>query len=565
MTSSDFETVRLGARRSGTPPATPRYRVVIVSETGPSTHALPASGEVVLGRSDEAGIKLDDVAASRRHAVLHVGATVRLTDLGSANGTLYRGRPLETGEHAELANGDSFEIGTSLVVLQRDELSGDTRPWNLETHHRFLEIVDNTTPPFSLLRLQLLASPGLAQEVLSAELGPNDTVASFGPGQFEVIVVGRAPAAVHALADKITNRLVGSGAKARYGVAHAPQDGTEAEALLAAGVRPTTVTTGGFIVRDDAMNGLYRMVDRVAPSLINVLLLGETGVGKEVLAAEIHRRSKRASAPFVRLNCAALTESLLESELFCHEKGSFTGAVKQKLGLLESAKGGTVLLDEIGEVPQSIQAKLLRVLEERQVLRVGAIKPEPINVRFIFATNRDLEAEVARGAFRADLFYRVNGISLLIPPLRERVSEIEPLAKQFILKAAQRDSRETPDLTASALETLKQWPWPGNIRELRNVVERAVLLAGDGPITPEFFALGKGAKSAPAGAAATGLRGEREAAEKRAVLEALETTGGNQTKAAQLLGISRRTLVNRLQDYGLTKSRKKPDEDDEAE
>jgi len=563
MTSSDFETVRLGARRSGSAPVSPRFRVVIVSETGPSTHALPASGEVVLGRSDEAGIKLDDVAASRRHAVLHVGATVRLTDLGSANGTLYRGRPLETGENVELANGDSFEIGTSLVVLQRDELSGDTRPWNLETHHRFLEIVDNTTPPFSLLRLQLLASPGLAQEVLSAELGPNDTVASFGPGQFEVLVLGRAPAAVHALADKITNRLVGSGAKARYGVAHAPQDGTEAEVLLAASVRPTTVTTGGFIVRDDAMNGLYRMVDRVAPSLINVLLLGETGVGKEVLAAEIHRRSKRASAPFVRLNCAALTESLLESELFGHEKGSFTGAVKQKLGLLETAKGGTVLLDEIGEVPQSIQAKLLRVLEERQVLRVGAVKPEPINVRFIFATNRDLEAEVARGAFRADLFYRVNGISLLIPPLRERVSEIEPLAKQFIVKAAQRDSRETPDLTAAALETLKQWPWPGNIRELRNVVERAVLLAGDGPITPSLFALGRGGKTAPVAAAASGLRGEREAAEKRAVLEALETTGGNQTKAAQLLGISRRTLVNRLQDYGLTKSRKKPD--DEAE
>ena len=454
-------------------------------------------------------------------------------------------------------------------MLQRDELSGDSRPWNLETHQRFLEVVDHTEAPFSIFRFQLLASPGVAQEVLSAELDADDVVASFGPGQFEVLIRGRDASAAHALAEKIAARLVDAGAKVRLGLAHAPKDGVEAEALIAASARPLSsspsATDPGFIVRDDAMTNLYRMIDRVAPSLINVLLLGETGVGKEVLAAEIHRRSKRANAPFVRLNCAALTESLLESELFGHEKGAFTGAIKQKQGLLESAKGGTVLLDEIGEVPSSIQAKLLRVLEERQVLRVGAVKPEPINVRFLFATNRDLEAEVARGAFRADLFYRVNGISIVIPPLRERVSEIEPLARQFILKAAQRDASQTPEITPEAIATLRGWPWPGNIRELRNVVERAVLLAGDGVITPDLFAMGKSA--APAAVGLGGLREEREAAEKRVVLEALETTGGNQTKAAQLLGISRRTLVNRLQDYGLTKSRKKLDggEADEPE
>ncbi len=559
MTSSNFETVRLEGRRDA--PQSSRFRVVIVSEAGPSTHALPASGDVVLGRGDEATIKLDDVAASRRHAVLHVGATVRLEDLGSANGTLYRGRRLDSGEQVDLQVGDSVEIGTSLLVLQRDDLPEGSRPWNLETHQRFLETIDACEPPFSILRMQVLAAPGVAQEVLSSTLAPDDTVASFGPGQFEVLALGRAPAQATALAATIQTRLTAAGAKVRLGLAHAPQDGTEAEALIAASARPSEPPAPGFIVRDDAMTSLYRMVDRVAPSLINVLLLGETGVGKEVLASEIHHRSKRATGPFVRLNCAALTESLLESELFGHEKGSFTGAIKQKLGLLESAKGGTVLLDEIGEVPGSIQAKLLRVLEERQVLRVGAIKPEPINVRFIFATNRDLEAEVARGAFRADLFYRVNGISLVIPPLRERVAEIEPLARQFIVKAAQRESRETPELTSEALMTLKHWPWPGNIRELRNVVERAVLLAGDSAITSDLFALGKGSKSMPTTAGgSSGLREEREAAEKRAVLEALDKAGGNQTKAAELLGISRRTLVNRLQDYGLTKTRKKPDE-----
>ncbi len=559
MTSSNFETVRLEPRPEA--PQSSRFRVVIVSEAGPSTHALPLTGDVVLGRGDEATIKLDDVAASRRHAVLHVGATVRLEDLGSANGTLYRGRKLDSGEQVDLQSGDSVEIGTSLLVLQRDDLPEGARPWNLETHQRFLETIDVTQPPFSVLRLQVLASPGVAQGVLSAALAPDDTVASFGPGQFEILALGRSPAQAKALAETLMTRFTAAGAKLRLGLAHAPQDGADAEALIAASARPSEAPTPGFVVRDDAMTSLYRMVDRVAPSLINVLLLGETGVGKEVLAAEIHRRSKRASGPFVRLNCAALTESLLESELFGHEKGSFTGAIKQKLGLLESAKAGTVLLDEIGEVPQSIQAKLLRVLEERQVLRVGAVKPEPINVRFIFATNRDLEAEVARGAFRADLFYRVNGISLVIPPLRERIAEIEPLARQFIVKAAQRESRETPELSPEAISTLKHWHWPGNIRELRNVVERAVLLAGDATITPDLFALGKGSKVGQPGLAApSGLREEREAAEKRAVLDALEQTGGNQTKAAQLLGISRRTLVNRLQDYGLTRSRKKPDE-----
>ena len=308
MTSSNFDTVRLGSRPAAAQ-ASRRFRLVIVSEAGPSSHALPASGDVVLGRSDEATIKLDDVAASRRHAALHIGETVQLTDLGSANGTIFRGRTLADGERVQLLTGDSFEIGTSLAVLQRDELSGDSRPWNLETHQRFLEVVDHTEAPFSIFRFQLLASPGVAQEVLSAELDADDVVASFGPGQFEVLIRGRDASAAHALAEKIAARLVDAGAKVRLGLAHAPKDGVEAEALIAASARPLSsspsATDPGFIVRDDAMTNLYRMIDRVAPSLINVLLLGETGVGKEVLAAEIHRRSKRANAPFVRLNCAS--------------------------------------------------------------------------------------------------------------------------------------------------------------------------------------------------------------------------------------------------------------------
>jgi DNA-binding NtrC family response regulator/pSer/pThr/pTyr-binding forkhead associated (FHA) protein len=560
MPSADLETVRLSQKPS--PASIGRWRLVLVSEAGSSSHALPSTGVVTLGRGDDATVRLDDVSASRRHAQLLMGPTVMLVDLGSANGTTVRGRKVDPNGQVPVGAGDAIELGSTLAVLQPDELSGPSRPWSLLTHEHFMAAVAQTKPPFALLRLQVLAPPGVAQEVLSAALSPHETVASFGPGQFEVLAPGRAPDAGRRLMEQLSARLVEHGARVRAGVASAPDDGESPEALLAACQRPASAPAPGFVVRDDAMAAIYRLLDRVAPSQINVLLLGETGVGKEVLSAELHRRSKRAQGPFLRLNCAALTETLLESELFGHEKGAFTGAVARKTGLLESARGGTVLLDEVGEMPASIQAKLLRVLEERQVLRVGAVKPEPIEVRFIFATNRDLEAEVARGAFRADLYYRVNGISVLIPPLRERRAELEPLARQFAADAARKDGLPAPEFSPEALAALNAWPWPGNIRELRNVVERAVLLAGGSLIAPEALALDGRVRPAsarpvvePPKGEGSLLKEEREAAEKRAVLDALEQTGGNQTKAAELLGVSRRTLVNRLQQYGLTKKR----------
>ncbi len=555
MASSEQETVRLQDKpdQGGRPR---RYRLVVVNEAGSSSHALPATGHVVLGRGDEATLKLDDAAASRKHAVLHMGPLVRLEDLGSANGTTVRGRKLGAGESVDVMAGDSIELGTSLAVLQADELSGSTTPWTLVTHPRFLESLQGTKPPFAVLRLQVQASPGVAQSVLSAELSPHDTVASFGPGQFEVLSPGRNSEGATKLMEKLSAKLVAAGARVRAGSASCPVDGTDPEQLLAACAAPSSQPSPGFLVRDDAMVSISRLIDRVAPSQINVLLLGETGVGKEVLATELHRRSKRSAGPFLKLNCAALTESLLESELFGHEKGAFTGAIKQKLGLLETAKGGSVFLDEVGELPESLQAKLLRVLEERKVMRVGATSPESIDVRFIFATNRDLEAEVERGAFRRDLFYRINGISISIPPLRERVGEIEPLARQFLGEAAQRESRPVPELLAETIALLKSWPWPGNIRELKNVMERALLLAGDAPISPGAIAI-DGHDSTEAVPVSSSLKEERDAAERRVVLDALDKTGGNQTKAAELLGISRRTLVNRLTAYGMTKPRKK--------
>ncbi|MEW5737639.1 MAG: sigma 54-interacting transcriptional regulator [Myxococcota bacterium] len=564
MTDSSLETVRLTekdvARHTG------RWRVVVVGEGSASSYALPAAGVVTVGRGEDVEVRLgDDAAVSRRHAQLVTSSDgVKLVDLGSANGTRVRGRKLAANEQVMLSEGDSIEVGTSLLVVQPDRLSGPSRAWTLLDHASFVDVLEETKPPFAVLRLQVLAEPLVAQEVLSAELSPHDTAASFGPGQYEVLAPGRNAQAAEQLLAKLSAKLVERGARVRVGAATAPLDGTSAEALLAACARPASVPAAGFVVRDDAMLEIHRQIDKVAQSNINVLLLGETGVGKEVLARKVHERSKRKDGPWLALNCAALSETLLESELFGHLKGSFTGAIKDKEGVLVAAKGGTVFLDEVGELPMPIQVKLLRVLEERRVLPVGAVAPVPIDVRFVFATNRDLEAEVARGAFRSDLFYRINGIAVTIPPLRDRPSEIEDLARQFAAQGAARDQVPVPEFSPQALAAMKSYPWPGNIRQLKNAVDRALLMSSDGIITPAALDLGPAnspgrpavGKPGPTPAAApSNLRDRRAQAEKDEILRVLDETGGNQTRAARLLGISRRTLVSRLQEYGMTRPR----------
>ena len=309
----------------------------------------------------------------------------------------------------------------------------------------------------------------------------------------------------------------------------------------------------GIVIGDRAMTSLYQLAERIAMSTINVLLLGETGVGKDVLARRIHEVSPRADKPFLPLNCGALTEQLLESELFGHEKGAFTWAVETKLGLLESADEGTVFLDEVGELPLATQVKLLRVLEERQVRRVGGLKSRPFDIRFIAATNRDLNKAVADGSFRADLFYRLNGISLVIPPLRKRVGEIEELARKFIATATERAGRErAPSIAPDALAWLMAYAWPGNIRELQNTMERAVLLCTGERITIEHLPVQQAASVQAAAEPAEDMDPE-----KRRILDALEECAGNQTRAAKLLGISRNTLLARLDSYGIARPRKR--------
>jgi DNA-binding NtrC family response regulator len=312
------------------------------------------------------------------------------------------------------------------------------------------------------------------------------------------------------------------------------------------------------------MKDLFAQIDRVAKSAISVMILGETGAGKEIVAEQVHRRSGR-TGPFVPLNCAALPENLLESELFGHEKGAFTGALKSQEGLFESADGGTLFLDEIGELPVSTQVKLLRVLQERKVMRVGGRTPKSIDVRFVSATNRDVEQDVEEGGFRQDLYFRLNGISLLIPPLRSRRADIVPLAEHFVAAACRAEGRgRTLRLSDEARQALEAYAWPGNVRELQSTAERAVLLCDGAELEPRHLAR-QGAReggSADPGKSPVRQKRERlleeiEALEKERVVEALARSGGNQTKAAELLGISRRTLVTRLGSYDLPRPRKK--------
>jgi transcriptional regulator with PAS, ATPase and Fis domain len=337
--------------------------------------------------------------------------------------------------------------------------------------------------------------------------------------------------------------------------------------------------TRGGLVRDAAMIRLVQLLDVIAPSMLNVLLLGETGVGKEVLGEELHARSRRADGPFVKLNCAAIPEAMLEAELFGYEKGAFTGAVQAKPGLLETAHEGTAFLDEIGEVPLGMQAKLLRALESSEVLRLGSLKPRAIDVRLVSATNRDLHACVGEGTFRADLYFRINGVSLTVPSLRKRRSEILPLAEHFLEVASAKLGKARPSIGTDAQRDLEAHRWPGNVRELRNVIERAVVICQGHELVPAHLMLAEPSpesrpEPAPAAPSAPSvpsmpasevpsaveshadLQAKFEDMEKSAILAALEKAAGNQSQAAKLLGITRRALVYRLGQYGIARPRK---------
>ncbi len=311
-----------------------------------------------------------------------------------------------------------------------------------------------------------------------------------------------------------------------------------------------------FIGKTPVMEELFDLIRQVAPSRATVLIEGESGTGKELVAHAIHRLSPRAKGPFVAVHCAALSQTLLESELFGHEKGAFTGAVERRRGRFELAEGGTLFLDEISEIEPALQVKLLRVLEERAFERVGGQETLEADIRLITATNRDL-AQLARdGKFRQDLFFRLNVVAVNLPPLRERADDIPLLAQAFLKELARENGKTVEGVAPEALQVLMAYAWPGNVRELRNVIERMVVLARHKVLTVGDLPPGiQAADPAGAGAppAATLAEGER-----RMILAALEAQQGNRTLAARRLGISRRTLHRKLSEFGLTKTKAPP-------
>jgi DNA-binding NtrC family response regulator len=297
------------------------------------------------------------------------------------------------------------------------------------------------------------------------------------------------------------------------------------------------------------MQRVFEIIDQVAPSRATVLISGESGTGKELVASAIHQRSPRASGPFVKLHCAALAESLLESELFGHERGSFTGAVARKDGRFSLADHGTLFLDEIGEISPALQVKLLRFLQEHEFERVGGTQTLHVDVRIIAATNRNLPEEVARGQFREDLFYRLNVVSIDMPPLRDRRSDIPILAKFFLDRYAKANNKAIDDFTPQALDLLVSHDWPGNVRELENAIERAVVLAADAQIEARHLPT----TVRPAPAAIPGMPAVPGATmaelERYAILETMKETGGSTSKTAEMLGLSTRTIQYRLHEY----------------
>ena len=546
--------------------------VLVIGDGILATHVLPDSGEVLIGRGSGAQIAIDHASISRRHAKLHVGPPLAIEDLGSANGTRVRGQSLGANASEEISAGEVIEVGDVTLVVQRR--SAPLRPRRIWPHAYFEtrlaeECARSSRSKQSFVVLRIGVRPDAEAELVEQELGEvlraSDVIGNYAPGEYEAVLVDTGAVDAATIARDILAALGAQGIVAEIGSAAYPHDGRDPDSLLAAAAPGRTQPIQRVVESGTTgMQQLHALIERLAKSDISVLILGETGVGKEVAAEAVHRASPRAAKPFLRLHCAAISETLLESELFGYERGAFTGAVATKQGLLETADGGTVLLDEVGELPLAIQVKLLRVLETREVMRVGGLKPRPIDVRFVAATNRDLEAEIETGQFRRDVYYRLNGITLVIPPRRERRDEIEPLAKSFLAEASRRADVPVPAIDPAALAMLNAYGWPGNVRELRNVIERAFVLANGATIERSHLPTEKleMRQTAPRPAVQvprTGvdeLRKELAEAERRAILEALESCGGNQSRAAKKLGMSRGALLHKLDSYGVPRPRK---------
>jgi DNA-binding NtrC family response regulator/pSer/pThr/pTyr-binding forkhead associated (FHA) protein len=555
--------------------------MLVHRRSGTTECTLREGTEIVFGRDPDCGVRLTDSRVSRRHASVRIrNGVLEFVDLGSRNGSTIDGERSSANTVVPIRATSVVRIGDAVLVFEPSD-AASSEQW-------FFDLASFETTVARLLAESKPGRVGLVEvRWESATLGTTTTAADSAPppglrsvlarlaGPRGVIGIYEASKVLLVIPDVERERLeeCATQLKRICGERNVPSeiktalstnDTRTLHALENQGARPSEGPRVPPVVFKGGLRSVETLFSKLDASDAPVLVTGETGVGKDVLARALHGRSRRAAKPFLALNSAAFTDALFESELFGHERGAFTGATQSKTGLLESAAGGTVFLDEIGEMPLGLQAKLLRVVENREVYRVGALQARPIDVRFIFATNRDLRQEIDKGTFRRDLFFRIGTITLTIPPLRERLDEIVPLTEAFIAAAAKRIGCAPPRLLPETAGFLQAHAWPGNVRELKNIIDLAVLVhegdmlrPADIPIERYIESVPQAPQAPPAPPPSARLTPAPEKSERDQMLEALEKCVWNQSEAAKLLGMPRRTFVKRLAQYDLPRPRKR--------
>ncbi len=556
------------------PGANPKPFLVVLGPGLFTTYELPAQGSFIVGRRPGTEVWVDDGLMSSEHVRISVEDGCSVEDLGSTNGTYLRGERLQPGRRHALPWGEAVGIGSCLLVIQA---TSPAPPSRRAVSYGFLrirldeELARAAVDParrFSLARLQVLSPTPMAAvcHTASEVLRPFDTLSVYAADEYAVLFAQTPHEEARQLLALLYETMAARGSTVRCGIACYPDNGRtalELEAQCARVLRPalSSETDSNVAAESPAMRELYRYAERAARSQISLLITGETGAGKDMLARWVHAHSPRARGPFQAINCAALPEALLESQLFGYERGAFTGATRSQKGLLEAAEGGTVFLDEIAEVPLGVQAKLLRLLDNGEMQVVGSSRPQRVNVRFVAATNVDLVRAVAEQRFRADLLYRLKGFELRLPPLRARREDILPLSRSMLARFSAVEGLErVPSLSPEAVACLLAHPWPGNVRELGNTLHRALVLSDHQLITPDELFLNDDASSDPAGTEEPTERPVEETTKlsrrvsnpsRHRVVDTLSECGGNQRRAAELLGIPRKRLRELIVSYDL--------------